>query len=91
MTTKAQRKSIKNNLQHLNGCYYVFKDYCLQRQFKEIDPVIQLMLKNYLQDDNKIIDEVEIERCTNLYKTKSTSVSIVPIEELSKIHKNLSE
>lgn len=59
----SEKKRIKNELKHINGCFNVFKLYCIKHEIQD-EKYIQLMLKNYLIDKNKLISENDIERCT---------------------------
>lgn len=58
---KRNTKSKKENLKHINGVYYVFKKYIIEKAIEDETPYIQLMLKNYLENKEMLIPDEEIE------------------------------
>ena len=59
----SKRLNYKRTLHHINECYYVFKVYAIEKNIQDQDDYIQLMLKNYIQNDQKFIDENTINAC----------------------------
>lgn len=62
---KKNTKSKKFNLKHLNDVFYVFKKISNKEKISEDNEqqYIELLLKQYLEDKDKLIEAEIIERC----------------------------
>lgn len=53
ISTRSKEKSLKQSLQHLNACYFVFYNETIKNKIPDgaKDEYIKLVLKNYINSD----------------------------------------